>query len=62
MNVKIVIDGEEVELQDKGKSNSGGYHKYSEPEPYASMGLGRSPLIVTAYVKPGWRPSKKVQE
>jgi hypothetical protein len=58
MEVKIVIDGEEVVLQDNGKSDSGTYEKFGEPEPYVSIGLGESPLIVSAFIKPGWKPSK----
>jgi hypothetical protein len=58
MEVKIVIDGEEVVLRDNGRSDNGTYQKFGEPEPYASMGLGGSPLIVSAFVKPGWKPSK----
>jgi len=58
MEVKIVIDGEEVVLQDNGKSDKGTYGKFGEPEPYASLGLGASPLIVSAFIRPGWKPSK----
>lgn len=58
MEVKIVIDGEEIVLQDNGKSDNGTYGKFGEPEPYASMGLGESPLIVSAFIRPGWKPSK----
>lgn len=57
--VKIVIDGEEVVLQAKGKAQKGTYLLFGEPEPYASMGLGESPLIASVYVKPNWKPSKK---
>ncbi len=62
MEVKIMIDGEEVILKDNGKSDAGNYGKFGEPEPYASMGLGRSPLIVSAYIRPGWKPSKGVKK
>jgi len=55
--VKVVIDGEEVTLDRNGKSRNGTYEKYKEPEPYASMGPGESPLIVTVYRKAGWKPS-----
>jgi len=55
--VKVVIDSEEVTLEQNGKSRNGTYEKYKEPEPYASMGPGETPLIVTVYRKPGWKPS-----
>ena len=55
--VKVVIEGEEVTLEKNGKSRNGTYIKFKEPEPYASMGPGESPLIVTVYRKPGWKPS-----
>ncbi len=55
--VKVVIDGEEVVLEQNGKSRNGTYEKYKEPEPFASMGPKQSPLIVTVYRKPGWKPS-----
>lgn len=58
MEVKIVIDGEEVILKSNGKTDNGTYGKFGEPEPYASMGLGASPLIVSAFIRPGWKPSK----
>ena len=61
MEVKIVIDGEEVVLEKNGTSRKGTYDKFKEPENYATMGLGESPLIVTAYVKPGWKPSQEGQ-
>jgi hypothetical protein len=54
--IKIVIDGNEVELEANGKSRNGTYLKYKEPEPYASMGPGQSPLIVTVYQRKGWKP------
>lgn len=56
--VKVVIDGEEVILEPNGKSRNGTYEKYKEPELYASMGTGETPLIVTVYRKPGWKPSR----
>ena len=55
--VKVVIDGEEVTLEKNGKSRNGTYEKYKEPEPYASMGPGKTPFIVTVYRKPKWKPS-----
>ena len=55
--VKVVIDGEEVILEKNGKSRNGTYEKYKEPEPYASGGPGKTPLIVTVYRKPKWKPS-----
>lgn len=61
MEVKIVIDGEEVVLEKNGTSRNRTYDKFKEPENYATMGLGESPLIVTAYVKPGWKPSQEGQ-
>ncbi len=62
MEVKIVIDGEEIILRPLGKSSSDTYLKFGEPEPYATMGLGKSPLIVAAFVRPGWIPSKGVEK
>jgi len=56
--VKIVIDGEEVILEQNGKSRKATYNKFKEPEPFASAGPGESPLIVTAYIRPGWTPSQ----
>ena len=56
--VKVLIDGEEVTLEQNGKSRRGTYEKFKEPEPFASAGPGESPLIVTVYVKPGWKPSQ----
>jgi len=58
--VKVVIDGEEVTLDKNGKSRNGTYVKYKEPEPYASAGPGETPLIVTVYLKPGWKPSQDI--
>ena len=55
--VKLVIDGEEVKLVHAGKSQKGTYEKFKEPEGYAN-GEGSSPIIVTVYLKPGWKPSK----
>jgi len=57
--VKVIIDGEEVVLEQNGRSRNGTYEKFKEPEPYASMGPKESPLIVTVYLKPGWVPSKE---
>jgi len=54
--LRLLIDGEEVKLAPNGKS--GGYAKFQAPEPYASMPLGEAPLIVSVYIKPGWKPSK----
>jgi len=56
--VKLVIDGEEVILTQNGTSRRGTYEKYKEPEEYNSEGTGETPLIVTVYVKPGWKPSQ----
>ena len=55
--VKLVIDGEEVVLSPSGPSAAGTYERYKEPEEY-SQGIGVSPLIVTVYLKPGWKPSQ----
>ena len=54
-----MIDGERVDLEQNGKSRNGTYQKYKEPEPYASMGTGNTPIIITVYRKPGWNPSKE---
>lgn len=54
--IKLVIDGEEVILQRNGKLWTGTYEKWKEPEPYAGLGPGETPLIVTVYRKPGWKP------
>ena len=56
--VKLVIDGEEIMLELNGKSRKGTYQKFKEPEPFASMGPGKSPVIVTVYHRPGWKPSQ----
>jgi len=56
--VKLVIDGEEVFLDEAGKSRKGTYEKYKEPDEFKGEGIGDSPLIVTVYLKPGWLPSK----
>lgn len=58
--IKLVIDGEEVILQRNGKSRRGTYEKWNEPRTYAGPGLGETPLIVTVYRKPGWKPSDGV--
>lgn len=55
MEIKLVIDGEEVVLRPIGKSQKGTYEKYAAPPPYD--GPVGSPLIVSVYVKPGWKPS-----
>jgi len=55
--IKIVVDGEEIVLEQNGKSRNGTYLKFKEPEPYVSMGPGETPLIVTVYLRPGWKPS-----
>ncbi len=55
--VKLVIDGEEVILEQNGGSRRGTYEKYKEPAAY-SQGTGKTPLIATVYVKPGWKPSQ----
>ena len=56
--VKLVIDGEEVILEQNGTSRRGTYEKYKEPEEYARQATGAAPLIVTVYLKPGWKPSQ----
>ena len=43
--IKIVVDGEEIVLEQNGKSRNGTYLKFKEPEPYASMGLDSLPLL-----------------
>jgi hypothetical protein len=58
MSVKLVIDGEGIELVPAKGEASHGYQQYGEPEPYASQGLGESPLIATVFVRPGWKPPK----
>jgi len=55
--IKVVIDGEEVVLEQNGKSRNGTYDKFKEPAPYSTMGPKESPLIVTVYRRPGWKPS-----
>ncbi len=57
MDVKIVIEGEEVQLDFKRSMPNGNYAEFGEPKSYADMGPGRSPLIVTAYIRPDWKPS-----
>lgn len=51
MEVKLVIDGAEVELESNGKTKS--YERFKAPD----MGKDR-PLIATVYVKPDWKPWK----
>ena len=55
-DVKVTVDGEAVTLVQNGKSRNGTYNKYKEPEPYASAGPGEAEIIVTVYLKPGWKP------
>jgi hypothetical protein len=62
MEVKIMIDGEEVVLQKRRTVRKGDYVEFGEPEPYASLGLGASPLIVAAYVRPDWKPSQGTEK
>ncbi len=52
MEIKLVIDGVEVNLEPNGKSKT--YEKFKEPD-----GLGEEkPLIASVYVKTGWKPKK----
>lgn len=53
MQVKLVIDGVEVQLEPNGKSRN--FEKFKEPN---SAGNGDRPLIVSVYVKPGWKPKE----
>jgi len=57
-DIKLVIDGEEVILEQSGNSRKGTYEKWREPEEYKGEGIGDAPLIVTVYRKPGWLPSQ----
>jgi len=57
-DIKLVIDGEEVILEQNGKSRKGTYEKWREPEEYKAKDIGEAPLIVTVYRKPGWLPSQ----
>jgi len=54
--LKLLIDGEEVELEPNGRSKS--YEKWRGPQEYEGLGPGDAPLIVTVYMKPGWKPSQ----
>ena len=56
--VKVVIDGEEIVLEQNGKSRNGTYEKYKEPKEYQNRGPGDTPFIATIYRKPGWKPSQ----
>ncbi len=64
MEIKLVIDGEEIKLEyrrtvgvSNGTPNKSGYENWSEPKPYQDLMLGATPLIVSVYKKPGWKPS-----
>ena len=64
MEVKLVIEGEEIQLEYKrtvkvsdGTSNKPGYEIWGEPKPFQDLMLGATPLLVTVYKRPGWRPS-----
>ncbi len=57
-DIKLVIEGEEIKLQQNGKSRRGTYEKWRAPDEYEGQGIGDSPLVVTVYRKPGWTPSK----
>ncbi|MBA7611207.1 hypothetical protein ES703_18426 [subsurface metagenome] len=59
--VKLVIDGEEVILDEGGQSRNGTYEKYTEPQEYRSLGVGGSPLLVTVHKRPGWKPSDGIK-
>lgn len=65
MEVKLVIDGEEIQLEYKrtvkvsdGTSNKPGYEIWGEPQPFQDLMLGATPLLVTVYKRPGWKPSE----
>jgi len=65
VEVKLVIDGEEIQLEYKrtvkasdGTSNKPGYEIWGEPQPFRDLMLGATPLLVTVYKRPGWKPSK----
>ena len=52
MEVKLVIDGKEVQLVPNGQSKN--YDKFKEPDSKS----GERPLIASVYVKPGWKPKQ----
>ncbi len=65
MEVKLVIDGEEIQLEYKrtvkvsdSTSKKPGYEIWSEPQPFKDLMLGATPLLVTVHKRPGWKPSK----
>lgn len=49
MEVKVVIDGKEIELVPKGQHQ--GYEKFMAPK-------GISGLVATVHVRPDWDPDK----
>lgn len=55
--VKLVIDGEDVILDEGEQLKDGSYQVYREPAEFQKLGVGRQPLIVTVHLKPGWKPS-----
>lgn len=59
--VKLVIDGEEVILDEGGQLRNGSYEIYREPAEYQKLGVGKQPLIVTVHKKPGWKPSDGIK-
>ena len=65
MQIKLVIDGEEIQLEyqrtikvSDGTSNKPGYEIWGEPQPFQDLMLGATPLLVTVYKRPGWKPSE----
>lgn len=50
MNVKVVIDANEIELVYKGQHL--GYEKFTAPKEISG-------LVVTAFVEPNWNPEKR---
>lgn len=50
MEIKLVIDGVEIELVFNGESKT--YRKFKEPD----LPGEEKPLIVSVYVQKGWKP------
>lgn len=55
-DIYLMIEGRRVDLRPNGESGS--YEKYKEPDEYTELGIGRNPLIVSVYKKPGWLPEE----
>ena len=50
MNIKVIVDGEEIELAHRGQHQ--GYEKFTAPKEISG-------LIATVLVRPDWDPDKR---